>query len=442
MSYTFLEVESRLSQAIGDDLEFNTTTTIPGGAATITSTTLNNYDSGQNDAFNNWWVYITGGNNITANRHVSDYTTSGGVLAVRGDNLALESGAVTCRLHRYNRDYKKWAINRALEELYPALYQRLDDMTLITNNALPDGHFEDWTSTSALRFYSTSSTTLLKTSSSAGLTRGGLYSAKSTASGTGGYFYISSDTYPRLLDLAGHTITVKAWSYPQTANDPTIVIYTIKPDGTTTQTLTSTTTAAAGKYTQIKLEDQVINTDIEEIQIRFVTATNGQYVYWDDARIEAPYTLHEYMIPPDFRLGHISQVLIQRVGSTLNTDWDMCDDIRPQLWDWVEHRTFNDNTYEYLYLPASISSNRRMRLVGERPFTIFSADTDTITLDAQRVELLVACAAYKLFNRLQTPVSSTDKTRFANEISRWNYEYTKLLSSHSMPTLSRMVRTS
>ena len=198
MTTTLLALEELFSEAIGDFLEFDTTTNI-GAGLTIISTTLKSYDQAQDDYFNEWWVYITEGNNIGVLRKVSDYATATGTLTVYGANLAAEARAVTCRLGRFNRTNKKLALVRAIEQLYPTLYRPVDNDELVANNILPDGSFEDWSSTSALRFYSTSNVTLAKTST-AGTVRHGTYCAKATASAANGYFYISSNSYPRLLD--------------------------------------------------------------------------------------------------------------------------------------------------------------------------------------------------------------------------------------------------
>ncbi len=431
-TYTLLQIEQLFSQAIGDDLEFDSTTTIPGGAATITSTTLNSYDSGQDDYFNNWWVYITEGVNITANRQISDYTTSGGVLAVRGANLSTEAGAVTCRLHRYNRDIKKWAILRALEKLYPTVYHRLDDITLITNNVLPNAHAEDWTSSFYPDFYSLTSATSAAIAT-AGNYWGGVNACKVTASAANGYLYISSNTFPRLLDLNNSSVTFKARALPQTANDAWLVIYTKQADGTA-QTLTSATTNPAGEFTQLVLENQTLNDNLVEVELRFGVTTSGQYVVFDDWRLESP--IHEYVLPKDFRLGHLSQVYIQSSGKETYA----CDDLRPQTWHWVDHKTYHDNTYEYLYLPDIHPACRRMRLVGSRPFTLFSSDSDAIVIDGERTNLIVACAAAEFYQRLRGATYIGDKDRFTEEAARWRNETQRLFYSHGMPVLSERVQ--
>jgi len=104
MGTTALSVlETRLGQAIGDDLEIIVTTAI-GAGVTIISTNLTSYDGGRDDYFIDWWVYITDKANAGVQRQVLDYATATGTLTVRGANLTDDvANLATVRLHRYNR---------------------------------------------------------------------------------------------------------------------------------------------------------------------------------------------------------------------------------------------------------------------------------------------------------------------------------------------------
>lgn len=424
MSTTLLQMEQLVSEAIGDYLEFDTTTNIGAGTSVI-STTLQSYDGGQNDYFNDWWVYITEGNNIAVLRQVSDYATASGTLTVRGANLAAEAGAVTCRLHRFNRDSKKRAINRALDKLYPTLHKRIDNMSLITGQHLPDNEFDSWSSSTALTWYTTSNVTLARTTT-AGLARRGAYCAKATASAGNGYFYVTSNSFPRLLDLMEQTVTFKCWVYPEVADDAWIQIYTVQADGTA-QTLTSTTTCPAGKYTLLELEDQTLNDDLVEVQFRFGITTNAKYAYFCSPRVIAN-ELHEYLLPDPFQDGHVSQCLVQMTGFAD----DMCDDLHPRFWDEQEFRVRDDGTYKYIYLSDLNTTERRVRLYGYTPFDNYSADTDTIPLEGVRLNLIVAQSAINLYEMEQGPVSSQDKGRYAYEIGRWRDEFRRIVPHLTM----------
>src|SRR3990167_5524573 len=111
-------VEQRLSEQIGDWIEIDTTTNITTNNSII-STALTSYDGGRDDYFIDHYCYITEGNNAGVQRQISDYATTTGTLTVRGAALAAESGAVTIRLHRYNRDLYVNAVNDAVRETFP-----------------------------------------------------------------------------------------------------------------------------------------------------------------------------------------------------------------------------------------------------------------------------------------------------------------------------------
>ena len=434
---TFLELKQLFNQSIGDDLEFDTTTNITTNNS-ILSTTLNQFDDGEDDHFNTWWVYITEGVNITKSRKISDYATSGGTLTVYGAALAAESAAVTCRLTRYNPDHAKQALIRACEEIYPTLHKPMDDHTLITGNMLPDASFE---SDLVTDFYSVSNITYAKTSTE-GLYRGrmGQASAKATATAANGYIYLTSDAYPRLLDLQGKTVDAYVWVYPEVANDAYLEIYTKSDDGTTTQTLTSTTTCAAAVWTLLKLEDQALNDDLDEIQVRFKVATNTKYVYFDDAYVGCE-RLKEYILPDYIIEGHLSRVFVQDYGYSDPAMYDINPFITAHSGIEYPFDITDDGVYTYLVLLGSTPpTKRRIRMLGYQPLEILSTDATTLTLDTQRVPLLIAKAREIFFSRESVPVSAEDTSRFQGEYARAVYDYNKLFYKARMSKPVELVK--
>ena len=416
MATTADTLETRLSQKIGDYIQESTTTNITTNN-NIVSTNFNKWDGGEDNHFINWWAIINGTNNAWVERQISDYTTSSGTVVVRGAALAAESAAVAVRLYKYSRTDKLRALNDAIREISQTLFRRLDDITLITGNILPNAHFEDWASASYPDKYGVTNATAAK-ATTAGLIRGGLASALVTASAADGYMYITSKDYPRLLDLMDKTIDFKCWAYPSVADDAFLTIYTIQADGTT-QTLNSTTTCPASKHTLLELEDQEISDDIVEIQFRFRVHTNAATCYFDDARVNGRY-LYEYLLPTNFQNGVLNQVQIQASGYSD----DACDDLFPKYWsEPQEFRISYDGTDKYVRLNALYTSLRRIRLTGNCPLESLSASTDTISLDDPKVNLLVTYAAMKLYERVRGTVSSEDKSLINEEIARLEREY-------------------
>ncbi len=433
---TLLALEQKISEAIGDWLEFDTTTNITTNTSVI-STTLRQFDNGRDDTFNNWWLYITEGNNITVERKVSDYATATGTLTVYGANLAAESGAVTCRIHRYQRTGITKAIVEACKESYPSIHKRIDNMTLITGNILPDNSFESWASTASLNYYTGSATATLLKTTTAGLIRGqrGSTSTKLTAGAASDYYEITSDTWPQLLDLMGRYVDFYTWAYPEVANDAKIQIYTLKADGTA-QTLTSTTACPAAKWTELELESQSLNDDLVYVRIRWIVTTNAKYAYFDDAFLVGM-PLSEYIVPAVFYGGRVDKLWIQTIGYSDEAAYDLQPFMSEDLARESAFNIISDGTDLYLKLSTMPTTGRRMRLFGIAPVESLSADADTITIDNRRVPLLIAKARMIFFSREATPASVQDSIRFEKEYYKAERDYRKLVTLQAMPIPQR-----
>lgn len=424
MGTTTLEtLIEKMSINIGDFIEVATTTNITTDT-NVKSTTLNNYDDGADDYFIGWWCLIDGTNNAEIERQVEDYTTSGGICDVRGANLSAETAAVDVRLYKYSRTDKVNAIVDAILEKSPEAFIALDDRSLITNNILPDSHFDWWATATTLEHWSLTNVTLAKT----GSLRGPLntLSAKATDSGSGGgYFYVDSVAWPRLLDLMGNEVDFRAWALPQTANDAVLKIETWQADGTS-QSLSSTTANPITYFTLLNHDGQSLNDDLTKVRISFLITTASQHVTFDNARLIGP-AVHEYLLPEDLQDGRIDQVLIQSSGYA---DY-LCDDIMPPTWDRVYNwDTTNDGTYKYLYLPDTYGSEKQIRLIGRKPLEDLSGSTvtgaSTISLDNEKIRPLLAYACHLLFARQADQVSTVDRSMLEFESAKWLGRYNYL----------------
>lgn len=439
---TLLALEALLSDAIGDWLEFDTTTNVTTGTtARVISTVLNSHDDALNDYFNLRWLYITEGNNAAAHRKVKDYISTAAMLKLYGSALLGESSAVTCRLHRFNRDNKIKAIKRAIEQIYPLLFKELDDRTLISGSILPNGHFDyNGSSTTTPTFCATSNVTPVLTTT-AGLFRGGKQSIKLTATAGNGYLYFDSNTYPRLLDLMGNSVTFRCWAYPEVANDAFLTIYTLQADGTA-QTLTSVTACPAGQWTLLELEDQALNADLVRIQFRFLVSTNAKYVYFDDAMVTGK-TIIEYMLPEDLQTdAHVSQVRVQNTGyyEPGCYDLDMSSYGAREEFRIIEE-SVNGTRYKFLQLKNQPLDSYRMWLKGYRKLEIPTTDSGTISLDGARLNLIVAYAAHLLYEMEKGVVSAQDRSLFESESRYWLNKYRILINTLMMQRPSETMYT-
>jgi len=426
-----------VSQQIDDWLSFDTTTVSTGTTAAITASTLANYDDASSDYYVDRWLYFTEGTNISKERKVKDYLSSSQTVKLRGVALAA-AGATqpTVELHRFRRANKVLAIRRAIEEVFPLLYKPMDDMTLITNNIPINASFQDWSSSTALRYWTATNATQARTSFGSGTVRGasGLYSAQVSASAANGYIVLSSNTQPSLLDMMGKSISCYVWAYPQTADDPTIVIYTLQADGTA-QTLTSTTACPAGAWTLIEFEDQSLNDDLVTIQIRLKVETNGQYCYFSDLFVRDGVSRYDYQLPYDsFQTdGVISQVRYQTSGYSDIPAYDL----QPRHWsEKLQYDIVEYNDLRWLRLKDTLPSGHRLWVKGYRRLEDPSADTDTITLDGRRLNLLVFYALHKLYEMERGMASSEDKEWLSNESNYWLAKFKMSLPGLMMTPIS------
>ena len=434
MSTALSTIDARLCQQLDDYISLSTTTNITTNNY-IYATGLNEWDMARDNYFlPSWWVYLNTTANPSVDRLIKAYTTSGARLEIYGAALAAESAAQTIEVTRYRRTDRVRAINDALRELYPRASKSVDLRHLITNNILPDGHFEWWTSTSALKMYSTTNVTLTRTNT-AGLTRGGKYSALATATAADGVIELDSNSYPRLLDLMNQTIDFKAWAYPSTADDAFLTIIYYDASGTATTT-NSTTTCPASVFTLLKIEDLAIPDDITRIVFQFRVHTSGQTAYFDNARVNGR-AIYELLLPSEFQTGALYQVYKQ----TSSYSDDPCDDLNPlfseELWGWI---TESDGAYKYLKLDASHGDNYLLKLIGITPLESVSASTDTISLDDPQVDLVVAYSKYKFFQRKVNAASGENVSQYRLDMADAYLEYLRLAPSLSVSSPSSILR--
>ena len=439
MTPSVATLEQRLAESIGDYLQVTCTTAINADNLII-STELRSYDGGRDDYFGDWWVYITDKANAGVLRQVNPdgYDTATGQLTIRGAVLADDStNLATIRLHKYNRDLYINAINDTIRETFPSFHKKLVIDELVTGNILPNSHFRDWAATTAPDEYSMQDANITAVASTtAGTYRGGRKSMKATtgAGGAGKYVYISSDTYPRLLDLMGNQVSFYCWANPDDADDAFIEIYTIKADGTTTQTLTSTTANPAGEFTLLKLEDQTLNDDLVEIQFRFKVTTASKNIYFDHARVIGR-NQQDYLLPTDLANGRLTSVQVQAEG--YSDRW--CDDLLPRAWNDVhDWDILDDGTNKFLHFGFLPLGERLIRLTGYAPLSTVSAYTSTIEIEGELVNRFLAYAKYKLYQAIEGPVSTYDIGRYELQSAKAYAEYERLSHLKMIPPRTSM----
>jgi len=339
-------------------------------------------------------------------------------------------------------EYYNDAINNAIREVYPNLYEALENKTLITGNILPNSHFEDWAvssgATAVPDFYTLTPTSTATKTTTAGLIRGGATSMLVTAGAADDYVYITSDNYPRLLDLMGHTINIQVWALPSTADDVFMDVYYRESDGTIA-TQSTTTTATVNQFNLLTADNIEIPDNIVAIQFNFRVHTNGETCYFDNARVTG-LGQYEFLLPTDFRKGNVDEVFIQSSGLAGYP----CDDLNPRIWDRVYGFNLEDDgTYKYLRMPALYSDNYQIRLLGRKPLDTMSADTGSINIDNENhIQLLLRYAAHLVYEMQADGVGADDITRYERAAQKQLAKYYELIRAHGMPAPRKFINRS
>jgi len=130
---TALELNKRLSQAVGDYMQVAVSTNIAANNL-ITSNTFWEYDNGQN-RFESFYAYIVSKNNEDKERKIRNYYTANATCNVFGSALSSDTNVADVRIGRFKYFDKQDAINIALFETYPDLFKEVDDRASITCNS-------------------------------------------------------------------------------------------------------------------------------------------------------------------------------------------------------------------------------------------------------------------------------------------------------------------
>lgn len=293
------------------------------------------------------------------------------------------------------------AINNASRELYPDIFRRLVDETLITGSALPNAHSNDWLLTTYPDHWRVTGVTALEETT---VIRGGTKSAKVTRATTDGSLYCSDAEWQGLLDLMGTQVSFKCWVWASTGSQAYIEITTKQADGTA-QTETSSAHSGLSEWELLEIEDYTLNGDLTDIQFSRKVITTDGFAYFGSARVTGK-GLYQYLLPLDFQNGELQQVWLQTSGYSD----DICDDLELGGNQYAEEfgwSIITDGDYKYLRFPYTPTSNRKIKLIGYCPLEAdLSSSTDTITLRDEQVNLLLHYAAHLLYEMQKGIVSS------------------------------------
>ena len=372
-----------LSEEIGD-YEYllasanGTTTTI------IDASLANLPGGGDDDAFEGWYIKITEAAHAAIGevRRLSSTTFSDNTLTwLEATSGALLSGEAY-ELHRIDPRLKALSINQALERLIDDLYLPIRDETLVVDQRLLNGDFENgtftsWTTVGAPTVTADTATVFHGTSS-----------AKIIAAGADGQLtqIVSSNVH----EITGKQVTFRAWAFATAVN-----AVRIRLDWGGGAFENSVFHSGKDQFEQLKATASVPSTATQVKAI--VEVADGNTGFFDAAYLyHTP--IHRYTLPTALVYSHITQ-------------------------------QGDENLPDGPYFPFGRGDiptpGRILRVEGKNILSSMSTDTATTELNAPQTRLLVVYALGLLFRMLAAPTRAAGQQveRYQAESDRWFNEY-------------------
>lgn len=346
-----------------------------------------------NDYWNTGWALLTSGSNSTNAQKVSDFAQSTGIVSLLSAFSAAIAASVSYELLPYRPASITWAINKALQEIYPKLPRSILNEDLITSNALPNGDFEDWSLSTVPNHWANSTVTSAKEANTKLYNK---YSLKVTGGASAGNVYISQTEWPPLLDLAGFSIDFTAKVFANDASHARLGIF--DDDGTTW----SDYHTGGGTWELLKAT-RTIKSGTKTVGFR-CTGNVDTKVAWYDRAIALNGKISEYVLPGEFIQGDVKKVFIQHDSAELSTNELPAHD---QGWvsqpiEWPKPRIrYDDRLGVWLMsFNEKPSGGYKIRLEGIEPQTKLTLDTDTVALSETHLNLLYPYAVFVLLSAM------------------------------------------
>jgi hypothetical protein len=410
MSTSLLEAEQELSKQLGD--YWSSTTTGAGTNSTLVDTALkakeNDWISGD------CWAFLieepAGAAAIYDERKATSLDNDDGTLTTLAFAAAPGTG-IDYEVHRlFSPSEKRRALVYAARAIYPSSFTEVRDESRVSGNWLKDGSFEIWTSSSALTYWTASTVTVTKTTSSPYYKHG---ATSCKLSGSAGYIVQSISNWDDLKRLAGKSVTFTVQGYSTTASSLRLAIY----DGTTT----TYSDYHDGDSTWTEDNDPLeVQADIQDnptaIEFRIYFASGTAYV--DDARVIGPDGARIYIGDLGLTGNKPHQVLREKSNYDEGEPW------------YLIHGITYDQTNGYMNLPDSVPSDYRLRILGTKYLNFYDSSgdvgtdwEDTIAIDSPQLDILVAEAAIYLYTQMVMPnYEAGESDQFARALSWWQNE--------------------
>ncbi|KKN22972.1 hypothetical protein LCGC14_0909750 [marine sediment metagenome] len=371
---------------------------------------------------------------VDEERQISSLAGSTGILTVLAHDNTTGTG-MDYEVHRlFTASDKRRALVAAARMAWPHIHEKIWDESMVSGNWLKDGSFEIWTSSSALTYWTTTTSTIAKTTSATNFKHGATSCKIDTAAGT---IKQSISNWDDLKRLAGQTVTFSMQAKCDTASCLRLSI----TDGVGTQTYSSYHTGDSAWTQDDPRNDSMyaqmfIDWNPTEITFTIHHEVAAGTSYVDDARVIGPYQPRLFIETLGLSQEKPIQVEIEPYNYSTDEPWAIVFNSRL------------DTELGYIYLPSSVQRDRRLRIkgIGYLDFLDSSGDSgtdwaDTININSPQTDILIAQAIVYLYTQMSLPnFSRSTKRDFQEMLVFWEGELRRRIGKHGMEVQSIPVR--
>jgi hypothetical protein len=368
-------------------VQFATTTNITTNTYIISTELGGQYD--KEDYFIGWWVLIRGVNNDEVIRRVANYEASANRLTVAGAALAAEGGQMTCELHRFHPGGMKNHFNRARQDLFPQVAMIRDLQTVVTGQQQHVFTLPTTLRGKPVRVYLG--------------TRPSAFTVAENMLLNSGFETWTNATTPANWTIAGTGASVNQESETTEPSNYTVLhgsssARVVVPSSNVT-TLLQTINSASSDYTAVGTEGVEINVrcwvytnTASRVSIRIAGndgtthgGTGWELLHYTRSLAATATTVVVGLVATSgsamaFYADEATAVLGQ--SEPLDAPWE------PLLnWTWVPPVAGGSNGGQ-LFFPYQLPPKRRLRIVGRDLVSSVSADSDTIEIDGELLQVL------------------------------------------------------
>ena len=339
------------------------------------------------------WIYFTSGSDSGTWRHLSASDQSDATITWVGA-ISTAPHSVTYEIYQFEPDMMAQALRDAAKVLYAEglLSARRDLVVAVANSPVRDPAFTDWTTSTGLNtsFWTANTSSVAQQTSNSRL--GGFTCRVQTSNGNIETVVSNPDF---MNDLEDNTFTVKAIVKTATAASGAVGFY----DGTSNTK--SSYHTGGGAWEVLEKEITGFTAQAANPSVRVFRDSGGSIdvgLVWVKSGID----LREYALPTLLPSGPdevwLSRDLAEKMYATPGRAlWDRLDN-----WHFRQgHQVGSFKAQESIWFDSSLPGEYLIRAVGSAPVLVSTTDADTVEIEEEDTEILLAQAVIELVSRMR-----------------------------------------